>query len=154
MSSQASLIQNEKHVQLLLDSFQRLLGRPLLSVEHALPLTEQLFAADIVLLSHNSDADPLFNYANRQALALFELNEEQLVQMPSRLSAEPVNQELRQSLLEQVRSKGYISDYSGVRISRTGKRFMIKNAVVWNLLDEYGAYHGQAACFSQWTSVE
>ena len=154
MSSQVSLIHNEKHAQLLLDSYQRLLGQPLLMVNQDLSLTEQLLTADFALLSHSADADPLFNYANRQALALFELNEEQLVQMPSRLSAEPVNQELRQSLLEQVRSKGYISDYSGVRISRTGKRFMIKNAVVWNLLDEYGGYQGQAACFSDWTPVE
>ena len=154
MTAKGSRIHNETHAQLLLDSFQRLLGRPLITVEHGLSLTEQLFVADFALLSHNTDADPLFNYANRQALALFELNEEQLVQMPSRLSAEPVNQELRQSLLEQVRNKGYISDYSGVRISRTGKRFMIKNAVVWNLLDESGGYQGQAACFSQWTSVE
>lgn len=149
-----SLIHNQSHAQLLLESYQRLLGKPLLTVKQDLSLTEQLYAADFALLSHNSDVDPVFNYANRQALALFELNEAQLVEMPSRLSAEPVNQAQRQSLLEQVRDKGYISDYSGIRISRTGKRFRIHQAVVWNVLDENGCYQGQAACFSQWSPVE
>lgn len=149
-----SLIHNQSHAQLLLESYQRLLGKPLLTVKQDLSLTEQLYAAEFALLSHNSDVDPVFNYANRQALALFELNEAQLVEMPSRLSAEPVNQAQRQSLLEQVRDKGYISDYSGIRISRTGKRFRIHQAVVWNVLDENGCYQGQAACFSQWSPVE
>lgn len=154
MSGKVSLIHNQGHAQLLLESYQRMLGQPLLTIQQDLSLTQQLFMADFALLSHNTDADPVFNYANRQAMALFELDEAQLVLTPSRLSAEPVNQMQRQALLEQVRSKGYISDYRGVRISRTGKRFMIENAVVWNLLDENGSYHGQAACFSHWTPVE
>jgi len=149
-----SLIHNESHARLLLDSYQRLLGKPLLAVDPERSLAQQLDVARFVLLSHNTDSDPLFNYGNQQALALFELTEDQLVQLPSRLSAEPVNQQQREALLEQVRSKGYIIDYSGVRISRTGKRFLIQQAVVWNLLDEHGQYHGQAACFSDWTMVD
>ena len=149
-----SLIHNEDHAHLILESYQRLLGQPLLIPKHDVSLSEQLFSAEFALLSHNTDADPIFNYANRQALALFELNEAQLIQMPSRLSAEPINQQQREVLLEQVRSQGYISNYSGVRISRTGKRFRIHQAVVWNLLDENGCYQGQAACFSEWSPVE
>lgn len=146
-----SLIYNEAHVRLLLDSYQRLLGKPLITVNPEQPVVEQLFNAAMVVLSHTTDSDPLFNYGNQQALALFELTEAQLVNLPSRLSAEPINQQQREALLEQVRSKGYISDYRGVRISSTGKRFLIERAVVWNLLDENGHYHGQAACFSDWT---
>ena len=148
-----SLIHNEAHVRLLLDSYQRLLGKPLITVNPELSLVEQLFNATLVVLSHTSDSDPLFNYGNQHALALFELTEAELIQLPSRLSAEPINQEQREALLQQVRSKGYISDYSGVRISKTGQRFLIQNAVVWNLLDEHGVYHGQAACFSDWTPM-
>jgi hypothetical protein len=37
-----------------------------------------------------------------------------------------------------------------VRISATGKRFRIKQAVVWNLLDCEGLIHGQAATFDRW----
>ncbi|NBV75601.1 MAG: MEKHLA domain-containing protein [Methylococcaceae bacterium] len=149
-----SLIHNEDHALLIVQSYERLLGQPLLTPKHDLSLSEQLFLAEFAVLSHNSAADPVFNYANRQALALFELNETQLTQMPSRLSAEPVNQQQREALLDQVRSQGYISNYSGVRISRTGKRFRIHQAVVWNLVDENGCYQGQAACFSEWSPIE
>jgi hypothetical protein len=53
--------------------------------------------------------------------------------------------------MEEARRKGFISDYSGVRISRTGRRFIIQNAILWNVYDEEGAYRGQAAFFKEWT---
>jgi hypothetical protein len=71
--------------------------------------------------------------------------------MPSRLSAEPVNQQERERLLAKVTAQGFIDDYAGVRISKTGKRFLIQGAVVWNVVDEHGVYHGQAAWFKDWT---
>jgi hypothetical protein len=73
----------------------------------------------------------------------------EFTQLPSKLSAEPVNQAERQRLLSEVTTKGYIDNYQGVRINKTGQRFLIKNAVVWNLVDETG-YQGQAACFADW----
>jgi hypothetical protein len=94
--------------------------------------------------------DPVFNYANLKALELFELSWEDFTCLPSRLSAEPVNQAERDRLLAKVTKKGYIDDYEGVRISSSGKRFMIKNAVVWNLMDNNQCYKGQAAWFDQW----
>ena len=54
------------------------------------------------------------------------------------------------TLLAEVTQKGYIDHYEGVRISSTGKRFMIKNTVVWNLMGREGHYQGQAACFGEW----
>ncbi|MGZ8136873.1 MAG: MEKHLA domain-containing protein [Methylococcaceae bacterium] len=54
-------------------------------------------------------------------------------------------------MLAEVTDKGYIANYQGVRISGTGKRFLIKNAVVWNLRDKDQYYKGQAACFDEWT---
>lgn len=147
------MINKEKHAELLLQSYARLLGEPLLKREPSLSLVEQLYTADFALLSHNTDSDPLFNYANRQALVAFELTESQLMTMPSRLSAEPLNQQQREILLQQVREQGFIKNYRGVRISITGQRFLIENAVVWNLLDEHGNYHGQAACFSDWITL-
>jgi hypothetical protein len=53
-------------------------------------------------------------------------------------------------LLERVRDHGFIDDYAGVRVSATGRRFRIERAVVWNLLDEAGRLHGQAATFAHW----
>ena len=141
----------ESHCRLLLDSYQGLLGKPLLNVNPQLSIREQLDAAEFVLLSHGKDSDPLFNYGNRQALQLFELRWDELLQMPSRLSAEAINQQQRARLLAEVSAKGFIENYNGVRISKTGKRFEIHNAVVWNLYDQQHSFYGQAACFNQWT---
>ena len=77
------------------------------------------------MLSHNTKAEPIFNYANAKALELFELSWEEFITLPSRLSAESVNQEERATLLAQVTAHGFIDNYQGIRISSTGKRFKI-----------------------------
>ncbi|MDH2916795.1 MAG: MEKHLA domain-containing protein, partial [Gallionella sp.] len=56
-------------------------------------------------------------------------------------------QEARVRLLEKVSQQGYVDGYSGMRIAKSGRRFMITDTTVWNLLDEAGEYHGQAAVF-------
>lgn len=142
---------HQAHLALLSDSYQRLLNRPLLESAGGRTLAEQLFNADFALLSHNADSDPIFNYANRTALGLFELSWDELIVMPSRFSAEPVNRQERERLLAEVSNKGFIDNYSGVRITKTGKRFLIQRAVVWNVFDSQQRYYGQAACFSDWT---
>ncbi len=142
---------HQAHVTLLLDSYQRLLKRPLLEAASGQSLAEQAFNSSFALLSHNTDNDPLFNYANRTALELFELSWDELIGMPSRYSAEPVNSDERERLLAEVGSKGYIDNYSGVRIAKSGKRFLIERVVVWNVYDKQQCYYGQAACFSDWT---
>jgi hypothetical protein len=50
-------------------------------------------------------------------------------------------------LLEKVSQQGYVNGYSGLRIAKSGRRFIITDTTVWNLLDEAGGYHGQAAVF-------
>jgi hypothetical protein len=40
--------------------------------------------------------------------------------------------------------------YSGIRVSATGRRFMVRNATVWNLVDETGQPYGQAALLKSW----
>lgn len=137
------------HALLLLESYQRLLNKPLLDVngDH---LAERLFHDDFALLSHDTSADPVFNYANQTAMTLFELNWNELIAMPSRYSAEPVNREERERLLAQVTQQGYIKDYAGVRIAGSGRRFLIEQAIVWNVIDNQGHFHGQAACFKHW----
>lgn len=109
--------------------------------------------ASYAVVSHGTEADPIFNYANRMALQLFEMTWTDFTALPSRLSAEPVVQEERDRLLLRVSTHGYIDDYSGVRISSTGKRFLIRNATVWNLLDELGQPYGQAALLREWQRI-
>lgn len=140
-----------EHALLLSSSYKQLLRKNLISHSKSdSELGKQLFHAPFALVSHNTDSNPIFNYANLKALELFELNWEAFTQLPSKLSAEPVNQSERERLLAQVTQNGYIDNYAGVRISSTGKRFIIKNAVVWNLLNDKGNYKGQAACFGDW----
>ena len=113
-------------------------------------LAEKVFHAPFVLVSHGTEADPVLNYGNAAALALWEMSWAELTRTPSRLTAEAPNREERARLLAAVTERGFIDDYSGVRISKTGRRFRIAQATVWNLLDEHGDASGQAAMFEQW----
>ena len=136
------------HVVLLESSYQKFLHKSLIAENCGRKAFSQaLFEAPIAVVSHGTEDDPVFNYANLKALELFGVDWQEFTQMPSRLSAEPVNRDERQRLLQQVSEYGYIDDYQGVRISKQGKRFLISNAVVWNLLDDNNIYQGQAACF-------
>jgi len=111
---------------------------------------EKVFDAPFVLVSHGVETDPVLNYGNATALKLWEMSWEELTRTPSRLTAEAPNREERARLLAAVTANGFIDDYSGIRISKTGRRFRIAQATVWNLIDERGGYRGQAAMFSHW----
>ena len=144
-----------EHVQLLLDSFARRLGRELVSREgSAGEQAARLFYASFVVVSHGTEADPVLNYGNARALALWEMTWDELTQTPSRLTAEPVHRDERAQLLARTRAHGFVDDYSGVRISKTGRRFRIEKAIVWNLADAAGEHRGQAATFDRWTPLE
>lgn len=109
-----------------------------------------LFEAPFVVVSGGAEEDQILNYANATALSLWEMDWETLIKTPSRHTAEPMHREERAGFLRRVREKGFIDDYSGIRISTTRRRFRIRQATVWNVVDETGAYLGQAATFSSW----
>ena len=113
-------------------------------------LAQKVFEAPFVLVSHGTEADPILNYGNRAALALWEMSWEELTRRPSRLTAEAPNRDERARLLGAVAQCGFIDDYSGVRISKTGRRFRIARATVWHLVMEDGGTCGQAAMFDRW----
>jgi hypothetical protein len=138
--------------QLLLNSFRHWVGRDLLErVGDSNYQAHALFQSPFVVVSHGTEEDPLLNYGNQVALELWELTWEQLMKTPSRLTAEPVNRAEREWMLEQAKTRGYLDTYRGVRISSTGRRFLVENAVVWNVVNAGGQRVGQAATFSQWT---
>lgn len=136
--------------KLILDSYQHFLSKP--CIESATPMNaaQMLYEAPFAVVAHDIQADPIFGYANRMAQDVFEMSWAEMTSIPSRQSAEPVLQDERQSLLQRVHQFGFIDDYSGIRISKTGKRFWIRNATVWNLIDMNGARVGQAARFDRW----
>lgn len=100
------------------------------------------------MVAHGTQDDPVFFFGNRAALMAFESDVAAFNAMPSRLSAEAPLREERQALLDRVSAHGFIDDYAGVRISATGRRFRIENAIVWNLIDADGVRRGQAATFA------
>lgn len=143
-----------EHAQLLLDSFARLLGRDLIHRDGtAAEQARRLFEAPLVVVSHGTEADPVLSYGNAAALRLWEMDWAAFVQTPSRLTAEPVHRDERARLLERTSRDGYVDDYAGIRISRSGKRFRIEQAIVWNLVDGDGHRRGQAATFDRWTPL-
>lgn len=111
----------------------------------------RLFQAPFVVVSHGLETDPILNYGNQTALDLWEMTWDQLVQIPSRLTAEPINRAEREWMLEQAKTRGYLDTYRGVRITSTGRRFLVENALIWNIVDAEGQRVGQAATFSTWS---
>lgn len=138
--------------RLLLDSHQRWTGRQLIArTGTGEEQAERLFHVPLVVVSHGSEADPILKYGNRIALELWEMDWEEFSRTPSRLTAEPENREEREKMLARAAQHGYIDDYRGIRISKSGRRFLVEDALVWNVVDGEGKKQGQAATFSRWT---
>jgi hypothetical protein len=139
------------HTQMLARSFRQWTGRDLLpGIFNPAGLARYVFESPFVLISHGTETDPVLNYGNQAALNLWEMAWAELTRTPSRLTAEAPNREERAKLLATVARQGFIDDYSGVRISKTGRRFNISRATVWNLISESGKPCGQAAMFDRW----
>ncbi|CAB4924877.1 unannotated protein [freshwater metagenome] len=132
----------------LLDSYAVRLGHELIArtgdhVEDA----RLLDALEAVVLAHDGAADPVFTYANEAAAALWKTTVNQLVGMPSRLSAAPEHRDARASALGAALATGVVLDYSGERQALDGSRFVIHNATLWTFVNG----PGQAATFIDWS---
>ena len=152
-SSLPSDVVADERLRLIVDSYRRLTGKPLLDgvpPENEEELRRALWQAPFAIVAHGTEDDPVFFYGNRYALRCFEMSFEEFARLPSRFSAEPLAREARAALLARVAQRGYVDDYSGMRIAKSGKRFMIAGTV-WNLVDEQGVRHGQAAAFTATT---
>jgi len=73
-----------------------------------------------------------------------------MVGLPSRFSARQRDRLQRQQALDLARRRQAISGYGGERVASSGRRFQIRGARLWSLIDAERRYHGQAACFSDW----
>ena len=137
--------------QYLLDSYAYWVKKePIHRNGTPLEQAQRLFNSSFCVASHGIENDPILNYGNQTALDLWAMDWQQFTQTPSRITAEPLNREERARMLEQARTEGYSSDYRGVRISSTGKRFLIDRAVIWNIHKPNGTIIGQGATFSIW----
>jgi len=129
---------------LIAQSFERLTGTPLAASPDA------MWDAPRAIVAHGTEEVPRFFYGNRLALGLFAMTAEQFIGLPSHKSAEPALREERAAMLAQLATSDVVDDYSGVRVAADGRRFHIEQATVWNLRDEDGTLHGQAATFADW----
>jgi hypothetical protein len=137
--------------ELLTESYARVVGAPL--VPPGKDARWLYRDAPFAVLAHGTDPDPSFIYANKAAQACFEYSWEEFLSLPSRLSAEPSDRAERQALLEEVQRHGFMSGYRGLRIAKSGRRFIIEDGAVWELTDRDGTRHGQAATFLSWRNV-
>ena len=136
---------------LLTESYARLVGAPLVPPGKD---ADWLYReAPFVVVAHGTNQDPKFIYANKAAQKCFEYSWEEFMSLPSRLSAEAPDRAERQALLQEVARNGFLSGYQGLRVAKSGRRFIIEDGVVWELLDRDGMRHGQAATFLSWRDV-
>ncbi len=138
----------------LLDSYHHWTGTQLLN--RSTPEEDLLALWNLaqVVVAHGTQSDPAFVYGNALALELWEMSLDQFLGMPSRLTAEPLHRDERQRLLDATRKQGFVDDYRGIRISRTGKRFRIEKALLWMVLNRDENIIGQAATFYRWTPLD
>ena len=139
------------YIYLITNSLKKLANIEI--VDSSLSLEEQakqVFNSEYVLLAHNASNEPIFNYANQTALSLFEMPWEEFTNMPSKYSAETDERGKREKFIADVAEKGYSKNYSGIRISKTGRRFEIKNVILWNVYDSENNRIGQAALFDEY----
>jgi 2-aminoadipate transaminase len=137
-------------LEAMLQSYHVLTGEHLVDPGPAEVRVSALAVAPFVVLSHGIQAEPVYNFGNALALRLWEMSWDEFTSMPSNRCAEPMHREQRERFLEEVQRTGMARDYSGVRISKSGRRFRIENVTCWNVVDSAGVRLGQAACYPRW----
>lgn len=140
----------EEWVSLLLQSYFQLFKKDLIPTSD--DLIENLFNADFYLVSHQYQNEPILVYGNQKVLDRWEMTWEGFVGTPSRLTAEKELQNKRAEILKIADKQGYFDKYEGIRISSTGKRFWIKEALIFNIYEDASSnlnskVIGQAALF-------
>lgn len=144
-----------KPTQWIIESYQHFFSTSIFKefkIEVEKSLEHQLYYANIALLATNTNKQ--FIYMNKFSQNLWEISLDKALQMKGKQTARVQDQKQRDILLKEVQKKGFIKNYSGIRISSKGKLFYIKSARVWNLIDKQKNFKGQAACFKQFDYIE
>ena len=106
--AEAPWLSSEKQelVNLLLISHQQAFNHPLLACERRQPsqrlASQELFASRQPVLAHSDGHDPNLTYANAAALRLWSRSWDEMIGMPSRLTAPKGEQAKRRLALKQA----------------------------------------------------
>ena len=143
----APLYESIDFATLLAESYSRLRHRPLTpaGMDRGYIARWLYEEAPFGILAHDTASDPVFIYGNKSAQQRFDYSWDELTGLPSRLSAEAPERSEREEFLRRVSEDGFVDDYRGVRVTKSGKRFWIECVTVWQLIDAEGICHGQAA---------
>ena len=133
-------------VQKILASHACVTGRPLLPSLSG----RDIWSGDFALLTHRGDPQAMLNYGNKFALDLWECDWDQFTATPSSATAPEEGRAAREAMMQQVIQNGFVTGYSGRRISRTGRLFLIQDVTIWRLLEESGESFGVAAFFRRY----
>jgi hypothetical protein len=131
----------------VVDAFARVTGGDLVAEAGLDPaaLGRSAWDGKFALLTH--DLGAILTYGNRFALDLWEMDWETLTRTPSRETAPEEDRAARAVIMAAVERDGFTRSYTGRRVSRTGKLFLIENATVFTLRDEKDAGFGTGAFF-------
>jgi hypothetical protein len=108
---------------------------------------DALFDAPLAVLAHDTRPDPLCVYANAAALAAFELRLADAPTFATSRTVAPAARDERSAALARAQEVGLLRGYGGERVSSTGRRFQIRDACIWTVLNDDGRPVGQAAAF-------
>jgi hypothetical protein len=157
MASEAAWLTAEKQglAAVLLQSHQRAFSRPLIASAQPGQLKAAALPEPVRLRLSGAGPRqrsriPSSVTPTLQALQLWESRWDELIGMPSRLTAPNSERAERSNALGQAKRLDAVQNYRGIRISRKGRRFMINKARIWTLWDAEERVCGQAACFSDW----
>jgi hypothetical protein len=130
----------------ILDSFRRCVGRELIDRSgDAAEDARRLFDLPLAVLAHDTAPQPLLDWANQAAARAFDATPESLLGRPSAATAPADAVADRGKLFEALARDGFVTGYSGVRVSLTGRRFIIDDVTVCALVDEAGRPAGHTA---------
>ncbi|MEI6239551.1 MAG: MEKHLA domain-containing protein [Planctomycetia bacterium] len=135
-----------RRAAVILDSFRRHIGRDL--VERSDDPAEdarRLFDLPQAVLAHDTSPAPLLDWANLAAARAFDATPETLLGRPSADTAPADATADRLALFDVLAHQGFVTGYSGVRVSLTGRRFIIDDVTVFALVDDAGRPAGHAA---------
>jgi hypothetical protein len=138
----------------ILDSYLRLLGRDLVerSGDEA-DDARRLFDLPLAVLAHDTSPVPLLDWANGAAARAFDAAPEALLGRPSADTTPADAVADRRALFDVLARRGFVTGYSGVRVSLTGRRFMIDDVTVFALADAAGRPAGHAAVIGSTRAV-